>query len=353
MNLKFWKNRNVFITGHTGFKGGWISLWLSKLGANVYGYSLPPPTQINFFKSIKLEKLLSKSTIENILDLKTLINAMKTANPSVIIHMAAQPLVRESYSSPIETFKTNVIGTANVLEAARYTENVKAIINVTTDKCYENLEQISPYQENDRLGGYDPYSSSKACAELVSTAYRKSFFNKCGINLATVRGGNVIGGGDWARDRLIPDFFRALNAGKSLQIRSPNAIRPWQHVLEPISGYLMLAEKLVIDGNNYAEAWNFGPDESKARSVSQIIKHLSSSFKGSSWNIENTPQLHEAGLLKIDSSKAKSRLGWIHQWNLETALNKTIDWYQVWCSRGDLMFITNAQIDAYEKKIKK
>ena len=352
MNPEFWKNRNVFLTGHTGFKGGWISLWLSRMGAKVYGYSLAPPTSINFFESIKLEKLLSQSSIENILDLKILLQAMKVAKPSVVIHMAAQPLVRDSYSSPIETFKTNVIGTANVLEAARHTESVKAIINVTTDKCYENQEQILPYKENDRLGGHDPYSSSKACAELVSTAYQKSFLNDCGIHLATVRGGNVIGGGDWAKDRLIPDFFRALEAGKSLQIRSPNAIRPWQHVLEPIFGYLMLAEKLVVDGSNYAEAWNFGPDKNDARSVSQIVEHLCNKIKGSSWNIENTSQLHEAGLLKIDSSKAKSRLDWVHQWNIETALNKTIDWYQAWRSREDLIFITNAQIDLYEKQIK-
>ena len=352
MHPEFWKDRNVFLTGHTGFKGGWISLWLSRMGAKVYGYSLAPPTSINFFESIKLENLLSESSIENILDLKMLTQAMKAAKPSVVIHMAAQPLVRDSYNFPIETFKTNIIGTANVLEAARHTENVKAIINVTTDKCYENHEQTLPYQENDRLGGRDPYSSSKACAELVSTAYRKSFFKDSGIHLATVRGGNVIGGGDWASDRLIPDFFRALEAGNSIQIRSPNAIRPWQHVLEPISGYLMLAKKLVTDGENYAEAWNFGPDENDSRSVSQIVEHLCDKIKGSSWNIENISQLHEAGLLKIDSSKAKSRLDWVHQWNIETALNKTIDWYQAWRSREDLIFITNAQIDLYEKQIK-
>lgn len=353
MNKKFWKNRNVFITGHTGFKGGWMSLWLSRMGAKVYGYSLAPPTSINFFEAVKLEKLLSVSLIENILDLKMLTQAMKIAKPSVVIHMAAQPLVRESYNSPIETFRTNVIGTANVLEAARHTESVKAIINVTTDKCYENREQILPYQEVDRLGGHDPYSSSKACAELVSTAYRKSFFKDLGIHLATVRGGNVIGGGDWAADRLIPDFFRSLHASESLQIRSPNAIRPWQHVLEPILGYLMLAEKLVIDGDNYADAWNFGPNESDARSVSQIVEHLCNKIEGSSWNIESIPQLHESGLLTIDSSKAKSKLGWKHRWNLETTLNKTIDWYQAWRRREDLMSITNFQIDDYEKQIKK
>ena len=352
MNLEFWKNRNVFITGHTGFKGGWISLWLSRMGAKVYGYSLPPPTSVNFFELTKIEKLLSQSLIGDILDLKSLSQAMKSAKPSVVIHMAAQPLVRHSYDFPIDTFKTNIIGTANVLEATKNTESVKAIINVTTDKCYENQEQKTPYFESDRLGGHDPYSSSKACAELVSTAYRKSFFISSGVNLATVRGGNVIGGGDWSKDRLIPDFFRALEAKETLQIRSPDATRPWQHVLEPISGYLMLAEKLVNEGIDYAEPWNFGPDENNTKSVSQILEHLCKKIKGCNWSTEKKSQLHEAMFLNINSSKAQSRLGWTHQWDLETALNKTIDWYKAWLDHKDLMSITNLQIDEYEKIIK-
>ena len=353
MNLEFWKNRNVFITGHTGFKGGWISLWLSRMGAKVFGYSLPPPTAINFFELIKIESLLSQSSISNILDFKSLSKAMDSAKPSVVIHMAAQPLVSHSYDFPIDTFKTNIIGTANVLEVARNIKSVKAIINVTTDKCYENQEQKKPYFESDRLGGHDPYSSSKACAELVSTAYRKSFFTSSGAKLATVRGGNVIGGGDWSKDRLIPDFFRALEAKETLQIRSPDATRPWQHVLEPISGYLMLAEKLVDEGVDYAEPWNFGPDENNTRSVSQILEHLCKNIKGCNWTVERKPQLHETMFLNINSSKAKSRLGWAHQWDLETALNKTIDWYKAWLNREDLMSITNLQIDEYEKTIKK
>ena len=352
MNLEFWKNRNVFITGHTGFKGGWISLWLSRMGANVYGYSLPPPTSVNFFELTKIEKLLTQSLIGDILDFKSLNQAMKSAKPSVVIHMAAQPLVKHSYAFPIDTFKTNIIGTANVLEAAKNTESVKAIINVTTDKCYENQEQKKPYTESDRLGGYDPYSSSKACAELISTAYQKSFFISSGVNLATVRAGNVIGGGDWSKDRLIPDFFRALEAKETLQIRSPNATRPWQHVLEPISGYLMLAEKLVHDGINYSEAWNFGPDESNTKSVFQILEYLCKKIKGCNWSVKKKTQLHETMFLNINSSKAQSRLGWNHRWDLETALNKTIDWYQGWLENEDLISITNLQIDEYEKTIK-
>ena len=348
MNLEFWKNRSVFITGHTGFKGGWISLWLSILGAKVHGYSLAPPSQINFFELTQLEKNILKSSIEDILDLKTLIKEVKNSKPSVIIHMAAQPLVRESYKSPIETFKTNVIGTANILEAAKNVDSVKAIVNVTTDKCYENLEQSSPYVETDKLGGHDPYASSKACAELVSESYRNSFLNYSDINLATVRGGNVIGGGDWARDRLIPDFFRAVESGDTLKIRYPEAIRPWQHVLEPLSGYLMLAEKLVTDGVKYAEAWNFGPNNNEIKTVSEIADHLCKKIPGSKWVAENNYNFHETTLLKIDSSKAKSKLGWIQKWDMETTLNKTIDWYAGWLNKQNLNSITISQIEEYE-----
>jgi CDP-glucose 4,6-dehydratase len=353
MNFDFWKNRNVFLTGHTGFKGGWTSFWLSQMGANVYGYSLSPPATPNFFTETKLENYLSGSIFSNILDLKNLKQAIKDAKPSVIIHMAAQSLVRKSYSFPLETFVTNVTGTVNVLEAARQAENVKAIINVTSDKCYENNESNWSYRESDRLGGHDPYSSSKACAELIATAYQKSFFTELDIHLASVRAGNVIGGGDWGIDRLIPDFFKALDLEQSLSIRSPNSIRPWQHVLEPISGYLMLAEKLVLDGNKYAGPWNFGPNENNTKSVSQISDYLCSKIKKSSWIIDNSSKLHEAQFLKIDSSKAKNALGWQHQWDLDTTLNKTIDWYQAWRNDEDLIILTSQQINDYKKQMKK
>ena len=353
MNTDFWKGRNVFITGHTGFKGGWISLWLSRLGANVYGYSLPPPTQINFFELTNLKNVIAHSTIQNILDLNSLKRAMKSANPSLVIHMAAQSLVLKSYESPIETFNTNIIGTVNVLEASSYCKSVKAIINVTSDKCYENLEKVTAYNESDNLGGHDPYSSSKACSELISAAYRNSFLKDSGINLATVRAGNVIGGGDWAKDRLIPDFFRALNKKELLQLRYPKAIRPWQHVLEPISGYLMLAQKLLEGNAQYSDAWNFGPDEKNMSSVSDIIDYLSTKIKHIEKNNFNKSQLHETNLLKIDSSKARSKLGWSNKWNLKMTLDKTIQWYQAWQKHEDLITLTISQIDEYQNKLVK
>ena len=353
MNFEFWKNRNVFITGHTGFKGGWISHWLTKMGANVFGYSLPPPTSINFFDLTRLKEQISGSFIEDILDLNIIKQSMKEANPSVVIHMAAQPLVKQSYDFPIETYKTNIIGSLNVFEAARNIKDLKAIINITTDKCYENYEQATPYIETDRLGGYDPYSSSKACSELVSSSYRNSFLRNLDIHIATARGGNVIGGGDWAKDRLIPDFFKSLEMEQSFKIRSPDSVRPWQHVLEPIYGYLMLAEKLVLKGDEYAEAWNFGPNENNMKTVSEIIDYLLKKTKKIDLIKESQPQIHETKMLKIDSSKAVLKLGWRQQWDIETALNKTIDWYKAWQNKEDLIDITISQISDYEKKLKK
>lgn len=349
MNPGFWKNRSVFLTGHTGFKGGWTALLLSQMGAKVYGYSLEPPTKPSFFKEIKLETCLSKSTIANILDLKLLTQAMSEAKPSIVIHMAAQPLVRKSYSEPLETFTTNVIGTVNVFEAVKYIETIKAVINVTTDKCYENYEQVLPYRENDPLGGYDPYSSSKACAEIVTSAYRKSFFSELGIQLASVRAGNVIGGGDWAADRLIPDFFRALDDNKTLKVRSPNATRPWQHVLEPIFGYLVLAEKLVANNSNYSEAWNFGPLKDDIKSVSWIVERLCDKIPNSNWETISSSHLHEAKLLSLDISKARSRLNWSPRWSLSTALDATIDWHQAWKQGRPMKEISINQIKFYTK----
>jgi len=338
----------VFLTGHTGFKGGWIALWLSHMGAKVHGYALAPPTKPSFFEETQLQSRLATSTINDIRDFKNLCKAMQAANPSVVIHMAAQPLVRESYNSPVDTFSTNVLGTVNILEAARNTDSVQAIVSITTDKCYENQEWLWPYRENDPLGGHDPYSSSKACAELASAAYRKSFLAEAGVYLATVRAGNVIGGGDWAADRLIPDFLRALDAGEALHIRSPNAIRPWQHVLEPLSGYLLLAEELVSQGADYADAWNFGPEEGDAKPVYTIVEQLCDKFPGSRWQLDGEPQLHEAGLLKLDSSKAKAKLNWLPRWPLETALNKSVEWHQAWKRGESMAAFSLRQISDYE-----
>ena len=349
MKQAFWKNRSVFLSGHTGFKGGWLALWLSELGAKVHGYSLETPSNPNFFSEIKLEDRVESSTIGDIRDLDKLISAMCLSKASVVIHMAAQSLVRESYNSPLETFTTNIIGTVNVLEAVRKAQTVEAIVNITTDKCYDNKEWFWPYRENDRLGGHDPYSSSKACAELISSSYRKSYLMESGTHLASVRAGNVIGGGDWGKDRLIPDLFRAIDTGKTLRIRSPNSVRPWQHVLEPLSGYLMLAEKLILNGEQFAEAWNFGPLESDTKAVSWIVEHLCKKIPKSVWVLDDSIKFHEAGFLKLDSTKAKTKLGWEPRWSLEIALDKTLDWYQSWKKNQSMAEISIEQIKAYEK----
>jgi CDP-glucose 4,6-dehydratase len=351
MNPAFWKNKTVFLTGHTGFKGGWMAQWLTDLGASVHGYSLEPPTQPNFFTETHLRNRLASSTISDIRDLAALTSALYKTKPEIIIHMAAQSLVRESYNTPVETFAANVMGTVNVLEAARQVGTAKAIVNITTDKCYENKEWLWPYRENDRLGGHDPYSASKACAEIATAAYRNSFLGDANIHLASVRAGNVIGGGDWATDRLIPDFLRALDAGKMLTIRSPNAIRPWQHVLEPLSGYLLLAEKLYTDGCAFAEAWNFGPNDDDAKPVSWIVDQLCALTPGAKWQTENAQQPHEAKLLKLDSSKAKAKLGWTPRWNLEVALSKTIEWHLVWREMKNVSQVCSDQIRKYSSSM--
>jgi CDP-glucose 4,6-dehydratase len=347
MTSSFWNNKTVFVTGHTGFKGGWIAHWLSELGACVHGYALNPPTEPNFFTETNLQERLVGANIGDIRDLGLLDRAIKQSKPEIIIHMAAQPLVRESYQTPVETFEANVMGTVNVLEASRSVGTVKAIVNITTDKCYENKEWIWPYRESDRLGGHDPYSASKACAEIVAAAYRSSFLSDADIRLASVRAGNVIGGGDWATDRLIPDFLRALDVGETLRIRSPNAVRPWQHVLEPLAGYLTLAEHLFEQGGTFADAWNFGPNEEDARSVGWIVTQLCERVPGAQWEPENMMQPHEAGLLKLDSSKAKKHLKWSPRWSLETALEKTVEWHQAWRSGEDMMAFSSKQIESY------
>jgi CDP-glucose 4,6-dehydratase len=348
INKDFWVGRSVFVTGHTGFKGGWICLWLSHLGANVHGYALEAPTKPNFCVETELRSRLQNSMIGDIRDLSKLTSAIRASKPSVVIHMAAQPLVLESYKTPAETFLTNVTGTVNILEAVRKTNSVKAVVNITTDKCYENQGLVRSYRETDRLGGYDPYSSSKACAEMVAAAYRSSFLSDAGIQLANVRSGNVIGGGDWAADRLVPDFFRALDSGKTLHIRSPSAVRPWQHVLEPLSGYLLLAERLVNAGTEYAEDWNFGPDENDAKPVSWIADHLGKKFPYLSWELDSGPKPHETSILKLDIAKAKAKLRWVPKWSLEMALDKTVLWYQAWKEKQSMAEISIGQIEDYE-----
>ena len=343
-----WKDRSVLITGHTGFKGGWLALWLARRGANVHGYALDSPTTFNFFQACDIRSRIHSSTIADIRDLASLQTTLQQTQPEIVFHLAAQSLVRKSYHAPLETFSANVMGTATLLEAVRHADSVKAVVNITTDKCYSNQEWPWPYRENEPLGGDDPYSASKACAELVSHAYRTAFLADAGIHLATARAGNVIGGGDWAENRLLPDFFRALNAGKPFVIRSPQATRPWQHVLEPLAGYLLLAERLLTGKKDFAEAWNFGPEESDSKSVRWIAEWLCSHQPGAMWQIEQSECVHEALALKVDSSKAKHRLGWMPRWSLEQALFKTLQWNRHFQAHDNMATVSLEHIADYE-----
>ena len=347
-NPGFWSGKRVFLTGHTGFKGGWIGHWLSELGAMVYGYALGPPTKPNFFSETQLNQRLSGSTTGDLNDYTSIVRALQRAKPDIVIHMAAQPLVRSSYQSPLETFSANVMGTLNLLEASRMIGSIKAFLNITSDKCYENKEWGWPYRENDRLGGDDPYSASKACAEIVTAAYRKSYFMEAGIHLATARAGNVIGGGDWATDRLVPDFLRALDAGDTMKIRFPHAVRPWQHVLEPLSGYLLLVERLHDGGETFAEPWNFGPNDEEARSVGWVADRLCHIAPDVKWVAETADiNPRETQMLRVDSSKTRDRLGWKPRWTLENALDKTLEWHQAWRNKQDMGRVCSNQIEEY------
>jgi CDP-glucose 4,6-dehydratase len=349
---KIYKNRKVLITGHTGFKGSWLCLMLNQLGADVYGYALVPPTTPSLYQEAKIDELIT-SFIGDVRDLEHVQQVVQKVQPEIVIHMAAQPLVRDSYKIPVETYATNVMGTVHVLEACRNTPSVKAIVNVTTDKCYENREWHWGYRENEPMGGYDPYSNSKGCSELVTSAYRNSFFNpnnyeKHGVAIATARAGNVIGGGDWAGDRLIPDFIRAISKGEKVKIRSPYAIRPWQHVLEPLNGYLTLAAKLYTEGIAYAQAWNFGPDDADARNVEWITKTICEMWgEGASFEIDSNPQLHEANYLKLDCSKVKAELNWSPKWGIETALRTIVDWNKAYLKGENIRKVTINQIEQY------
>jgi CDP-glucose 4,6-dehydratase len=338
---QFWRGRRVLVTGHTGFKGGWLCLWLKALGADVTGYALAPATNPSLFEVARVGEGL-RSVIADIRDLLTLKKTFAAAQPEIVIHMAAQPLVRASYANPVETYATNVLGTVNVLEAARTAPSVKAIVNVTSDKCYENREWVWGYRENESMGGHDPYSSSKGCAELVTSAYRRSF----GLPLASARAGNVIGGGDWSADRLVPDILKSLAADQPVEIRHPNAIRPWQHVLEPLRGYLMLAARVHGHSSEFAEGWNFGPRDEDCRPVSEIVATLVDAWGGkAAWGAQPGEHPHEAGYLKLDSSKARTRLGWSPRTSLAEGLAMTVAWHRAWLAGEDMNSLTLRQIE--------
>ena len=342
----FWQGKRVFLTGHTGFNGSWISLWLVLLGAKVKGYALSPPTSPSLFNEAKVDSVID-SQIGDIRDQDALYESMTEFNPDILIHMAAQPLVRYSYDAPIETYEVNVIGTAKVLEVARSCPNLKSIVNITTDKCYENDGRSEGYMEDDPMGGYDPYSSSKGCAELVASAYRRSFLQNQGVGLASVRAGNVIGGGDWANDRLIPDILLSFERGESVVIRNPKATRPWQHVLEPLSGYLILAQKLYENQETYAEGWNFGPKEDDVKAVDWILNKMISKWPNSSWELDVTCNPHEAKFLKLDISKAKSKLDWEPVWELTHTLEKIVAWHRAWLNQEDMQAVSFTEIKEY------
>jgi CDP-glucose 4,6-dehydratase len=338
-----YRGRSVLLTGHTGFKGSWLSLWLTELGAHITGIALSPETELNHWDSLGLS--IDDRRID-VRDLTELQRVFEAANPEIVFHLAAQPLVRRSYRDPIDTWSTNVMGTANVLEACRCQASVKAVVVITTDKCYENQEWPWGYRENDRLGGHDPYSASKAAAEHVAASYRSSFFHlDSSPLLATARAGNVIGGGDWSEDRLIPDLIRAIDKEQSLEIRAPQATRPWQHVLESLSGYLLLGQKLLSGEKSCAEAWNFGPEREGNRSVSEVLIKLKDHWETLRWHATDQPQPHEANLLYLDSAKARSKLDWQPVWNLDTTLEKTAEWYRAWLV--DKAIISRRQLADY------
>ena len=343
----FWRNRRVFLTGHTGFKGSWLSLWLQSLGADVHGLALPPPTDPSLFDAARVADGMN-SRFGDVRDLTTVQGAMADCSPEIVIHLAAQPLVRYSYEHPVETYATNVMGTVHVLETALQVPGVRAVVNVTSDKCYENREWVWAYRENEPMGGHDPYSNSKGCSELITSAYRSSFFSARAIGLASARAGNVIGGGDWARDRLVPDVLRAFECAKCATIRNPHALRPWQHVLEPLSGYLVLAQSLYQDTSRFAEGWNFGPLEADAKSVNSIVKKMAELWGGgATWAVTGGDHPHEASFLKLDISKARACLDWHPRWSLEVTLKKTIVWHRGWRDGHDPRLLCMRQISEF------
>jgi CDP-glucose 4,6-dehydratase len=348
LNPSFWTGRRILVTGHTGFKGGWLTAWLSQLGAQVHGYALAAPTP-SLWHAARLSDW-APGTLADIGDSGQIAAAVTAFQPSIVLHLAAQPLVRASYATPAETYATNVMGTVHLLEAVRHCPSVQAMVVITSDKCYDNQEWPWPYREQDALGGHDPYSSSKACVELLCASWRSSFFASSGMQVATARAGNVIGGGDWSPDRLVPDAFRAWDRGETLTLRYPHAIRPWQHVLDPLHGYLLLAQALVERGSEAATAWNFGPDTEGVASVAEVVGQLATLWPSPApWHFDmETPQPHEAGLLTLDSAKARRLLGWRPRWTLAQTLERTVAWHSAWRAGADMQAITHAQIADFQ-----
>lgn len=347
----FWKGKRVIITGSTGFKGSWLSLWLNELGAEVVGYSLQAPTNPNIYDAINLKEKITH-VYGDILDTNKLMSIFEKYKPEIVFHLAAQSLVRKSYDEPFETFNTNVMGTVNVFNAVRKSESVKVVVNVTSDKCYENKEWNWGYRENEPMGGHDPYSCSKGCSELITNSFRKSYFSAQNVYVASVRAGNVIGGGDWAEDRLIPDVVKCLVKNKMPVIRNAYAIRPWQHVLEAISGYMLLAEKMWRHGSEYSEGWNFGPENDSMITVGEVAEQLINLWGMNEefiCDVDNQKQPHEAQFLKLDCSKAKYKLGWSSKLTIKEALAWTIEWYKAFENRVDMYAFTLSQVEKYEK----
>ena len=346
-----YQGKRILLTGHTGFKGAWLALWLKRLGAQVCGCALEPNTNPSLFEVLHIGNQLEKSVLADILDPQKLEQVFQQFQPEIVFHLAAQPLVRLSYAEPVLTYQTNVIGTLNVLEAARKTPSVKAFVNITTDKCYENKEVARGYTEDEPMGGYDMYSSSKGCVEIMSSSYRRSFLTDGGFALATARAGNVIGGGDWALDRLIPDCIRNIEAGKEIEIRSPHATRPWQHVLEPLSGYLLLGHLLYTQGKEYAQGFNFGPNSQNVLTVEEVAKQVVAEYGRGTLKIHKRDNLHEANLLMLDITKAKKVLGWQPVYTAQQAISQTVEWYKRFYRGEDMLPFTSAQIEQYEKDI--
>jgi CDP-glucose 4,6-dehydratase len=344
----FWHGRRVFVTGHTGFKGSWLCLWLQAMGAEVSGYALAPAATPALFEVACVGRGMT-STIGDVRDYAALLAAMAAARPEIVLHLAAQPLVPLSYAEPVETFATNAMGTVHLLEAVRNVPGIKAVVVVSSDKCYENREQDQGYREADPMGGHDPYSASKGCTELIVASYRRSFLAAHGIALASARAGNVIGGGDWTASRLVPDVLAAFAAGEPVTLRNPGAIRPWQHVLEPLSGYLSLTQKLVEEGEAWAEGWNFGPADVDAKTVAWVVEQLATAWgPDARWAVAAEIQVHEAHILKLDCSKARARLGWHPRWPADTAVVRSLDWYQAWRKGADMHAYTLDEIAAFE-----
>ncbi|RJO61801.1 CDP-glucose 4,6-dehydratase [candidate division WS5 bacterium] len=353
VNKLFWKDKKVLITGHSGFKGSWLSLWLSECGSRVTGLALPPSTIPSLFEDVNVSSEIT-SIYGDVRDLALIKSVMNEFKPEIVFHLAAQALVKYSYNNPVETYSSNVMGTVNIMEAVRCSDSVRVLVNITSDKCYENREWAWGYREIEPMGGYDPYSSSKGCAELVTAAYRNSYFSNYNngsrsIAVATARAGNVIGGGDWSEDRLVPDIMRAFIEKRPVIIRNPDAIRPWQHVLEPLSGYLLLAEKLWVDAPRFAEAWNFGPADNDAKPVLWIVENLVRAWgDGASWQNDKTAQPHEARYLKLDCSKAVQQLGWLPRLDLASALQWTTDFYKLYKQNGNIRMLISDQIFKYD-----